>query len=343
MKILHEPFVFVGLDVHQDSIQLCIINAAGKVLLNQRIANAVTPLVSIIRRFGVQARIGLEACGGAACLADALIQVTGWSVQLTHAGYVQRMRQNPDKSDYSDAYLLADLVRVGYLPRVWLAPPALRDLRHLVHYRQQLVDQNRKVKLRIRALLREHRIRAPKHLWSGIGRQWLLSETILPTQARWVLERHVEELDRLSKALAAIGNRLGEIAEKDTVMLQLMDHRGIGLVTAVVFRAQVGDVGRFASGKQLARFCGLSPCNASSGSRQGDAGLVRGCNKLLRATLIEAAHRLSVQDSRWKTFKQHMRERGKPGSLIAAAIANRWVRRLYHDLMAERHVTLVVA
>lgn len=327
-----EGLVFVGLDVHQDSIQVCIINAEGRSLFNRRMDNEVRPLIAAIRRFGDDVRIGLEACGGTAALADELIQATGWSVQLTHAGYAQRMGQNPDKSDFSDAFLLADLVRVGYLPRVWLAPASLRDLRHLVHYRQQLVDLNRNVKLRIRALLREHRVRAPKSLWSGVGRKWLVENVSLPIHARWVLERHVNELQRLSKALAETGSRMERIAEEDPVMQRLMTHRGIGLVTAVIFRAQVGDVGRFGSGKQLARFCGLSPCNASSGSRQADAGLIRGCSKLLRATLIEAAHRLTIQDAGWKAFKQRMRQNGKPGGVIAAAVANRWIRRLYHEL-----------
>ena len=42
----------------------------------------------------------------------------GWSLDLARPGFVKRMKQNPDKSDYTDAQMLADLVRVGYLPRV---------------------------------------------------------------------------------------------------------------------------------------------------------------------------------------------------------------------------------
>ncbi len=68
------------------------------------------------------------------------------------------MKRSPDKSDFADAHLLADLCRVGYLPRVWLPPKVIRDLRRLTRFRQQLVDQRRDIKLRIRALLREERI-----------------------------------------------------------------------------------------------------------------------------------------------------------------------------------------
>ena len=84
----------------------------------------------------------------------------------------------------------------------------------------------------------------------------------------------------------------------------------------------------------MSRFCGLSRCNASSGERQADAGLVRGWCRLRRATLLEAAHRLARYDPRWKQFKRQMKERGQAGSLIAAAVANRWMRRLFHDVRA---------
>jgi hypothetical protein len=109
-----------------------------------------------IRRFvGPDATVfaAIEACGGAADLADELIARAGWSVHLAHPGYVARIKQSPDKTDYSDARLLADLERVGYLPKVWLAPENIRELRRLVRYRQQLANQRRNVKLRIRALL----------------------------------------------------------------------------------------------------------------------------------------------------------------------------------------------
>ncbi|MBN2024536.1 MAG: hypothetical protein JW809_17285, partial [Pirellulales bacterium] len=58
---------------------------------------------------------------GAAHLADELIHEAGWPLELSHPGYVARLKQSPDKTDFSDARLLAELARVGYIPKVWLA------------------------------------------------------------------------------------------------------------------------------------------------------------------------------------------------------------------------------
>lgn len=51
---------------------------------------------------------------------------------MPHPGYVPRMKQDPDKSDYTDARMLGNLVRVGYLPKEWLALQEVRELRRLV-------------------------------------------------------------------------------------------------------------------------------------------------------------------------------------------------------------------
>ena len=103
---------------------------------------------------------------------------------------------------------------------------------------------------------------------------------------------------------------------------------------AHLLRAEVGRFDRFRSGKQLARFCGLSPRNASSGQRQADAGLIKAGNRQLRAVVIEAAHRLMRYAGRWRELGQKLRSAGKPGSVAAAAVANRWMRWLYHQMQA---------
>ena len=132
--------VYVGLDYHQSGVQVCAMDLRGRVLLNKRCSNDWRRIVDRVADTGQTIRAAIESCSGAANLAEELVSHAGWSVDLAHPGYVSRMKQSPDKSDYSDARMLADLVRVGYLPRVWLAPEPIRELRLLVRYRQQLVN-----------------------------------------------------------------------------------------------------------------------------------------------------------------------------------------------------------
>ncbi len=133
-----------------------------------------------------------------------------------------------------------------------------------------------------------------------------------------------------------VEDRLDELTHEDRIVQSLMKTKGIGPVTAWTMRAVIGRFDRFRSGKQLSRYCGLSPCNASSGARQADSGLVKAGDPLLRSVLIEAAHGLIRYDPRWKSLASTMRESGKKTSVIVAAVANRWMRWLFHQMQPQR-------
>lgn len=325
---------FVGLDYHSTVVQVCVLDAAGNVLGNRSLANNEVAIWMFVKGVANGLKVAggaLEACCGAANLAERLRKY-GWDICLAHAGLCSRMKQNPDKTDFSDAHLLADLVRVGYLPRVWLPPEEIRDLRRLVRYRTQLAEQRRQVKLRIRAILREERIEPSATVgkpWTKSWFAWLRDTPRLRAHSRWIMDRHLDRLQQVKAELAQVEARMGEATQHDATTQQLLAEKGIGLVTAVTMRAEIGTFDRFRNGKQLARYCAVTPKNVSSGKRQADGGLIQAGNLVLRTLLIETAHRLTRYSDRWRAMKLRLKEAGKPPGVIAAAIANRWVRQLF--------------
>jgi transposase len=335
MKIVNTKQLFVGLDYHQDFVQVCVLEEDGKIVRNSRVQNDWRKIAAAVPA-GAAVQSALEACCGAANLADELAQRVGWSVGLAHPGFVARMKQNPDKTDYSDAQLLADLLRVGYLPKVWLAPAELRELRRLVRYRQQKVDERRNVKLRLRAILRDHRIQdLDANPWT---KKWLAAVAALGElglDTKWILQEHMTSLARLDGEIRAAEKRLAQRVADDAVVQKLRRQKGIGLITAATMRAEIGRFDRFRTGKQLARFCGLTPRNCSSGNRQADAGVIQAGNPQLRAVLVEAVHRIMRCDERWLQLAQQLRARGKHVCLVVAAVANRYVRWLHHQMQPE--------
>jgi transposase len=168
----------------------------------------------------------------------------------------------------------------------------------------------------------------------------------LPSTSAWLVEQHLAEIARLDARVQAATERMAEQTADDVDVQALLKKTGVGLVTACVLRAEIGYFARFRSGKQVARFCGLSPRNVSSGERQADAGLIKAGSNLLRATLIETAHRLIRYDPRWRELAGRLAEAGKPKCVIVAAVANRWVRWLYWEMIAgpkPRSCTLIAA
>jgi transposase len=328
---LKQSVIFVGLDYHQAFVQVCVMDGSGRMLSNQRCVNTVQAIREAVERRGVVVQAAIEACNGAADLAEELV-AAGWQVSLAHAAYVHKLKQSPDKTDWSDARLLADLLRVGYLPKVWLPPADLRQLRHLVRRRQQLAQARRNAKLRVTALLRSERVEFSGSRWTKSWVQAVRTCADLGEQGLWVVNELLDEVVHWQRQIDRTEQRLAELTADDPFVKQLLSYHGVGLVTAATLKAELGTMSRFRSGKQLSRFCALSPRNASSGPKQADAGVIQAGNRELRRVLIETAHRLMRCEARWQTLGQKLRARGKPGNVAAVAVANRWMRWLYHQL-----------
>ena len=75
---------YIGLDYHRHAVPVCVMEAGGEVLVNRSCANRWDETRRCVGEGPVRAAI--ESCGGAANLAEELIERTGWSVSLAHPG-----------------------------------------------------------------------------------------------------------------------------------------------------------------------------------------------------------------------------------------------------------------
>jgi transposase len=325
----------VGIDYHKDFVHVCVLSQSGELEGSRKLPNDTSIVQEYISRFGSVGSVALEASTGSANFADELILKTGWEVKQCHPGYVNRMKNNPDKTDKGDSFLISDLNRVGYLPEVWLAPESIRELRSLVRYRNQQIQERTRIKLRIQAILRDQRIVRPKQfgLWTKKGIAWLSSlRSNLQEQTSWIMGELLIRIGELVATEKRVTARLMQLAEEDSLIQHLMSYAGVGIVSATTMRAEIGTFTRFRTGRQLSRFCGVSPRNASSGSRQADAGMIRAGNPILKTCLIQSAQLMIRHDTRWKEFSNRLKARGKPHSVVAAAVANRWLRKLFYHV-----------
>jgi len=161
------------------------------------------------------------------------------------------MKRSPDKTDHSDAHLLADLTRINYLPKVWLAPEPIRQLRRLMRHRAQLVRRRKDVKLRIRGLLRENRLQcSDAAAWTKAWLAWLQNAELAASD-RWLMEDHLVELAALATRIQAVESRVKLATADDPLVARLMTLPGVGLVTAATMRAEIGRFDRFDTGKQV--------------------------------------------------------------------------------------------
>lgn len=103
--------VFVGLDYHDASIRVCVLDENGDMLVNENVANQISAVIDLVRLHGGLVRgVAIEAYCRAADFASRFVETTEWTVKMAHPGAVARLKQGPDKTDHGDlhrAFLLA--------------------------------------------------------------------------------------------------------------------------------------------------------------------------------------------------------------------------------------------
>ena len=153
--------VFAGLDWASQAHAVCVIDSHGGVREQWEIAHDAAGLADLVRRLCAHGarRIAIERPSG--LLVDVLVEA-GLEVVPIHPNAVKasrpRYRSHGGKSDASDAYLLADLLRTDGHRFKSLAPQsdAIRALRALVRGRDDLVATRVQLANQLRELLQTY-------------------------------------------------------------------------------------------------------------------------------------------------------------------------------------------
>jgi len=126
-------------------------------------------------------------------------------------------------------------------------------------------------------------------LWSQAGQQ-RLRELVLKPWAGCRREDLLGLLAMLNQQIGKLDAAVQKAAEEHPQAKLLMTQPGVGPNTALGFVLTIGDVSRFARGKQIASYLGLIPREESSGGRQKLGAISKRCNRMLRSFLGERAH-----------------------------------------------------
>ena len=245
---------------------------------------------------------------------------------------------------------LARLLRAGELTAVWVPDETHEAMRDLVRARESAAeDQRHKRQLVSAFVLRHGRVYQRTRPWTMRYRLWLQSLTFdhpahqIALQEMLQAERNAtERLDRLTGHIEAL------VPEWDLApaVNALQALRGVALISAVTFMAEIGDVRRFESPVKLMAYLGLVPSEYSTGKTTRRGGITRAGNARVRHKLIEGAwtYRLQarpgerklyilreqapdVQDIAWKAQSRltaryrKLIQRGKRSTVVTTAIA----------------------
>jgi len=218
----------------------------------------------------------------------------------THLPKTAKSAKN--KTDAKDAQMLLEQVR-GYvlagnpLPLVWTPPERLRNDRELVRARVDASDDTTRIKLQILSLLKRRGIMKPPWYttrWSKLFVKWLRDmAAALDTFVAPVLASLIDRYELYHQEQAKLDRAIGALSRTDRYRAACEELRkipGVGLLTAMTFLTEMGDLQRFHNRGGVAAYLGLCPSSFESGETSDRKGrITRQGPARLRKMLCQAA------------------------------------------------------
>jgi transposase len=179
---------------------------------------------------------------------------------------------------------------------------------------------------KIRAVGRKRAVMLLETAGSSVGtKEGIISAE---NEVQMLLEDYENKMRQYDKTIALIGSLTKEIPEFE----KMLEIKGIGLVTAAGFIAEIGDVGRFRHPKQIQKLAGLSLKENSSGKYKGETTICKRGRKRLRYYLTFGMIPLLSKNEEFKALHEYYTSRKenplkKMQSLVA--LSNKLIRIFY--------------
>lgn len=290
--------IFVGLDVHKDSIDVALADSGrdGDVRLYGTIGGDLESLHKVVRKLqstGSELRFIYEA---GPCGYDIYRSLTkqGFDCIVVAPSKIPRKSGDRIKNDRRDALNLARLHRSGELTAVYVPAPEDEAMRDLSRGREDAVKALRVARQVLLAFLLRHGHRySGKSYWSAAHKNWIAGIKMPHRAQQIALQEYVhsvqEQLERVQRIVRQIQELLPQW-QLAPLVKALQSLRGVSLLVAVTTVAELGDLTRFDSAKQLMAYLGLVPSEHSSGATIRRGGITKTGNGHVRRALTEAAH-----------------------------------------------------
>lgn len=295
---MQKNITFVGLDVHKETIDVALAGSGrdGDVRFYGTIGGNLESLHKVVRKLqskGTELRFAYES-GPCGYEIYRFLTKHGFDCIVVATSKIPRKSGDRIKNDRRDALNLARLHRSGDLTAVHAPTEEDEAMRDLTRAREDVVKALRVSRQVLLAFLLRHGHRySGKTNWTKAHKNWI-SDIKMPHRAQQIaLQEYVhaaqEQLERVDRLTLQVKQLLPHWSQAP-LATALQALRGVSMVVAVTTVAELGDLTRFESAKQLMAYLGLVPSEHSSGGTTRRGGITKTGNGHVRKALTEAAH-----------------------------------------------------
>lgn len=329
------PVLFLGLDVHNDSIAVSLAPSDSPEVRRYGIIGGThDDVLKLGKKLqaahpGTELRFCYEA-GPRGYPLCRFIRAHGCECIIVSPSKVPRKPGDRVKTDRRDADQLARLYRAGELTAIYVPDPPDEAVRDLIRARYQVGKHQHRARQQLKMFLLRHNIRyagttswTPKHL------RFLATVKLPFAEQQFVFQEMVNVISEAGRRLERYDTQLPRVVAGwrwEPVVRALMSLRGLALLNAATLVAELGDLHRFSTAGQLMSYLGLVPSEDTTSDDRNQGGITKMGNGIARRALIEAAwhYRQPPRISRGVLARQE----GLPPAVTDAAWAAQ--NRLHH-------------
>ncbi|MDB6030212.1 MAG: Transposase family protein [Verrucomicrobiales bacterium] len=282
--------LMIGMDLHSNNVMVGLVEPDGKRVLSQKLPCELKKVLEFLKPY--QSRvdtIAVESTFNWYWLVDGL-RANGYNTVLANPAAMEQWDGLKHTDDKSDAFFLADQLRLKLLPTGYIYNPKLRPVRDLLRRRMNLVHQRTALMLSFKSLftrttgqelpLRELKgmeVSEAQKLYTHPANQLIASIQL----------QHIEALDQSIKEIEKV---VQESASLLPFYARLQSLPGVGKILVLFISMEVGDVKRFPSPGDFASYCRTVDAKRKSNGKKKEDNNQKCGNKYLAWAFVEAAN-----------------------------------------------------
>jgi transposase len=280
---------YTGIDLHKKTSFITTVDESGKVVFRRNFANREQDIIDYFVSLDGPTKIVIESTCSWYWLHD-LLKAHKFDVVISNPLKTKAIASAKIKNDKVDSHMLAQLLRADLIATVHVCNLKTRKLKELLRHRQRLVRDATRMKNRIHMLLMKNNISFAVRDLFGVKGMKCLKSIDLPSYHHQQLKSYLSLYDCLTEQIEPLSKQVRDLAQKDPVAQLLMTIPGIGPITAMFIIAEIEDISRFPSYRNLSSYAGLVPCLDASADKSRTGRITKQGSPYLRSALVEAAH-----------------------------------------------------
>jgi transposase len=292
------PALYIGLDVHTASIAVSLAPSdSTEVRRYGLIGGTHDDVLRLAKKLqaahpGVTLKFVYEAGPHGYPLCRCL-RAHRYDCIITPPSKIPRAPGERVKTNRRDADTLARLHRAGELTAIHVPEPEDEAVRDLLRARWQTAKQQHRARQQLKSFLLRRNFRyAGTKPWTQKHLNYLATIKLPFAEQQFVFQEMVNVISEAGERLERYEAQLpGVVAgwRFEPVVRALMAMRGLALLNAMTLAAELGDLHRFPTARELMGYLGLVPSEDSTGDERRQGGITKMGNGMARRAIIEAA------------------------------------------------------